>query len=542
MQSLYSDWHTGGVLATIANFYHRITPIHWMPLLLAIFIPVLLIYGRNEIRVRRLRIISAFVSSYPATRDRDSRRNTDAADSDPKATGRNPSLEFVTSKYLSDLREPEEQSRNKNSEGLIQEIEDHIRSSKIFGNLGDYRLLFSAVGFMVLCYYGFDNLFLVVHDGFQIMDSSGNAVCFPLDPSRSCCIDGVYISQIRIVGSLAFAGGFIAAIRQFIRSLAVFDLSAYTFLWQTAEIFASVTIVMFLYQAFPDPTKEIAAFVTGAPSDGKCGDVTWIWLALAPVLGLMPQSSTKFLLLKMQSLISWVKIDDDRFNKVTRTAPLDVIDGIDYTTRFRLEECGIYDVQNLATYNPILLHIESPYGIYQAVDWVAQAQLCNIVGLDKFLLLRQMNVRTIFDLERSLAYREYSKDRRIIADSPDEFDKIYAGILFAATSVMRQIGEISSVQPFTIQHAANPPYPAAGRPPAFDNTVTAATIDAYCQWAYATISADLTTTKKCMEHLMDWMADDLHVRRLRRIWQEMSDDLGWRSTHMDGRDAAGQSD
>jgi hypothetical protein len=29
-----------------------------------------------------------------------------------------------------------------------------------------------------------------------------------------------------------------------------------------------------------------------------------------------------------------------------------------------------------------------------------------------------------------------------------------------------------------------------------------------------------------MEHLMEWIADDLHVRRLRHTWQEMSDELG----------------
>ena len=32
---------------------------------------------------------------------------------------------------------------------------------------------------------------------------------------------------------------------------------------------------------------------------------------------------------------------------------------------------------------------------------------------------------------------------------------------------------------------------------------------------------------------MGWLADDLHVRRLRRIWQEMSDSLGARTMRLD---------
>lgn len=284
-------------------------------------------------------------------------------------------------------------------------------------------------------------------------------------------------------------------------------------------------------------------------------------MALAPLLGLMPQSATKFLLVKMQSITSWIKMDDDRFSTVTRLTPLDVIDGIDYTTRFRLEECGIYDIQNLATYNPILLHIESPYGIYQTVDWVGQAQLCNVVGLDKFLLLRQMNVRTVFDLERALDYKTKAADGIADVESPDQFDKIYAGIIFAATDAMRTVGKISGTVPFTVDYVAPAapvlvpqpapaPQPAAvpaqplppvdpsatvtePQPVASQPDIAIAGIDAYCKWALKIIVADPATTKRCMEHLMGWIADDLHVRRLRRIWQEMSDDLGPRAIRLD---------
>ncbi len=503
--------------------------IRWGVLVLAVFIPLLLIYARNDIRVRRLRIISDFIASYPTTRDQSPARAGVA----PGRPGNNPALEFVTSKYLSDLREPDDQPIRLDSEGLIKEIERRMRSSRIVGNVGDLRQFLSALGFIVICYFGFSNLLMALRTGLQVAGADGALTC---GVAVNCCPPDAFRGQIHIIGTLAFVGAFIGAIRQFIRSLAVFDLSAYTIIWQTAEIFASVAIVIVLYVALTDPTRLLGTLGTlGAGNDDTrdCAHISWVWLALAPLLGLAPQSATKFLLIKMQSLVSWIKMDDDRFYAVTRVTPLDVLDGIDYATRFRLEECGIYDVQNLATYNPIQLHIESPYGIYQTIDWVGQAQLCNMLGLPKYLMLKQMNVRTVLDLERALDYGE-REDSTGEKEGPDEFDRIYAGVLFAVTSDARKIGELGGLNAFIIRNDPERS-PADGGSPtaAVLPPIEAATVDAYFTWACQTITADPATTKACVEHLMGWIADDLHVRRLRRIWQEMSDDLGNRSKRLD---------
>jgi hypothetical protein len=79
--------------------------------------------------------------------------------------------------------------------------------------------------------------------------------------------------------------------------------------------------------------------------------------------------------------------------------PTDMIDGIEMTTKFRLLESGVLDVQNLATANPVLLYVETPYGLLTILDWIAQAQLIVAFGGDTAADLRQIGVRTIFDIE-----------------------------------------------------------------------------------------------------------------------------------------------
>ena len=182
---------------------------------------------------------------------------------------------------------------------------------------------------------------------------------------------------------------------------------------------------------------------------------------------------------------------------------MDVIDGIDFATRFRLEDCGIYDVQNLAAVNPIMLHIELPFGIYQCIDWVAQAQLCHILGIEKFLMMRELNIRTIFDLERAIDSE----------GEPNEADTIYAGILFAATDNLRSVSSIGNSRPLIVE----------------SGKVTPASVDEYCIWARTVIGTTPEQTSSCIEHLMRWIGDDLHVRRLRLIWNDISSSLGPRA-------------
>ncbi|QRM55708.1 hypothetical protein [Sinorhizobium sp. BG8] len=500
MEHLHAVWEERGLLGLMDLVLQQFADADKIALAIALLTPLLLLYGRRETRHRRLHRLKHLMVSYPTIykRSRSSDRDT------------NPSFELVKAKYIADLPlelEPEDHAFLREPRQVVDRA---ISVSQTFRALVEPRLLVASIGFVIATYYGFKNLDIILASGISLPEATA------IEPKSPVSFD-----QIQLIGALAFAGAYVVALRTFIGGLAVFDLSAFMFLRQTTEMIASVLFAIFLFRAFPDPWTQITNVVAGGKpsSTVQAAEVSWVWLVLAPVFGLLPQSATKFVLVRLQSLIAWVKMDDDRFTSVTRVVTLDVIDGIDYGTRFRLEEAGIFDVQNLATYNPILLHVETPYLIYETIDWVAQAQLCHMIGIEKFLFLRHYNIRTIFDLERAIDYQSRRARDKCgpKVDGPDEFDLIYAAILFAPTGFLVEVARLGNLKPFTIT----------------DKVASPATVEEYCKWALQLITTDMTKTKECVEHMMGWLADDLHVRRLRAIWQEISDDLGERTTRLD---------
>lgn len=496
---------SGGISSGLFGVYQSavayLSSIDGIALAFALLTPLLLIYGRHEMRHRRLLTIKDFLQSFPRT------LGTGAADAAGTTYGNtgNPSMEFVRSKYISDIRlDAATQEKFDNSSALDQ-IMIIVRNARFFGSLGDLRLLVSSVGLMMVIYFGITSLRQSIELAF--------CACCVTSPAPPNC--SPKIQSVQIIGSLAFAGGYLAAIRAFIRGLAVFDLSSFTFIRYTAEILISVLFVAFIFLAIPNPEKIFSLLTWGTSSSGSApASLSPAWIILAPVIGFIPDSATKFALLRVQSAISWVKMDDDRFNRITRITPLDVLDGIDYHTRFRLEECGIRDVQGLATYNPIMLHIESPYGIYQAVDWISQAQLCHLVGIEKYLLLRELEIRTIFDLERAIDFRIGD------VESPNEFDRLLAGILLAPSANMREISDIGGIKPLLVGATST----------------VSVDVDTFCRNYLGELTKTPETTKQCVEHMMGWISDDLHVRRLRRIWQDISATLGKQSYRLDAGD------
>lgn len=466
-----------------------------------------LIYGRYDIRLRRLRLIRDYVKTFPVI--------------DRSEKGPSPSFEFVRSKYAADVRGNGERSREATSdepqsaEGIIRDINQTISQTRFFLNRGDLRLLFAALPYLLVVMSGFT----LTLSGFHCFETT--ATCLQGTAFNFLTIGGTKFAEqtassdmrqlaenVLTVAAITFVGAYLSSLRYLVQALAVFDLNGYTMIRQAAITVISVLASAALYRALPD-LSALQALVS-IERTTPIGELPPAWILLSLAFGLLPGSVLQFILVKIGTQINWIKQSDNRFLDWTRVVPLDAIDGIDFFTRFRLEECGISDVQSLATYNPIMLHIETPYGIYQTVDWIAQAQLCCVVGLDRFLLLRQFNVRTIFDLERALKQNR-TEDTEAQKKAIDAFDRIYAAVLFAPTGPMKDVQE-KSLAKFLIPDA--------------DGQIKEVDAKDFSIWALTTISENKEMASYAIEHLMDWIGDDLHVRRLRRLWNEISSRLG----------------
>lgn len=118
-----STWHDG-VLRYIQTVFSDIH-IEWPALILALVIPLMIIYCRNESRVRRLQKFRDFIESYPKSFTKRSPDDTSVPD---------PSLEFVKSKYLADVKVPPNEWDSFQNTPFSDQIQKVMRYSRAFGN------------------------------------------------------------------------------------------------------------------------------------------------------------------------------------------------------------------------------------------------------------------------------------------------------------------------------------------------------------------------------------------------------------------------
>jgi len=263
---------------------------------------------------------------------------------------------------------------------------------------------------------------------------------------------------LTIVG-IAFLGGYVYQLRYLVRATLNQELGALAFVRATLQIVQGMIVSLVAYRFMGEAMggDNLARGFAGAVG------VAFLF-GMFPNLGLV--KIAKYARVRSKT------VDEDAL-AVSRVIPLEIIDGIDAETAFRLEESNLYDVQNLASINPIELYAESPYTLLEIFDWVLQAQLCANVGPQCFATLKNHKIRTIFDLERAV----------LAGGAPEAYIRAIGAVLFldASSEFRRRVG-------------LNPP----------EAPVEGVEID-----------------PRVVRHAVAIMADDLHVHRLRALWRIM---------------------
>ena len=189
----------------------------------------------------------------------------------------------------------------------------------------------------------------------------------------------------------SYTGALLFTVRAFNQAINNFDLSPLSFVGATVNLLVGLVSALLLVFGVMRLAVDVHWDLT-TPS------VFPALLIGAFAAGYFPDVAVRNI--TRISQLKYYKREDARIFKNFLATPVEIIDGIDLEIRARLADYHISTVQNLAAANPLMLFVETPYGVYQIMDWVAQAQLCCSVGPSALLQLWGIGVRTIFDLER----------------------------------------------------------------------------------------------------------------------------------------------
>ena len=294
--------------------------------------------------------------------------------------------------------------------------------------------------------------------------SSYNYFTFPLGIPTDTSDGAALVGGEPLIGVLtySFLADYIWTIQYLIRRISNFDLAPISFFQSVGHILLAQFTMAAIWQS---------GVFAEMPSH--------LLVGLAFLVGFFPTLCIEGLIAKFP----WLRLRrvSPESQNLQEEFPLDMIIGIDPFMKLRLSEFEINDVQNLATINPIQIFVETPYGLYEVIDWVAQAQLILAVGPVRTGRLRELNIRTIFDLEKAL-------------DSGPLSQRLSAALLGELTANPAPSSAVA------VKSGLHQPLRAGSTEMALDLAIE---IDA----------------------LVSIIRDDLHVQRLRQIWDVIADRL-----------------
>ncbi|SFM59667.1 hypothetical protein [Methylobacterium pseudosasicola] len=285
---------------------------------------------------------------------------------DSRNEGPIPSFEFVKYKYFF----------HRVGEDNDEEPRDHSLSSWLIGAVPLILLLFllSYLAVMSIEPYVFDFV------GKSLGASTNQKPSLDMEPTP------MWVWSL----CASLSGGYVFMIRSFYRAINNFDFSPMSLVGACNNLLVGIIGAQILTCVVLNPLANATMLHESVIS---------AVLLFSFAIGYLPDSATRTIL--WRSDLGNFKRENRDIYKSSLTTPVEIIDGIDTETRDRLADYHIRSTQNLATANPLMLFVETPFGVYQIMDWVAQAQLCCSVGPEALVKLWRIGIRTLFDLERA---------------------------------------------------------------------------------------------------------------------------------------------